>query len=184
MSSRTVKISKFLSLVLRHEPGRIGIQLDSAGWVDVDELLRACTAHQFPFSRDELNQVVATNDKKRFAFSEDGKRIRANQGHSVEVELQYEPSVPPEILYHGTADRFLASIQQDGLIKGNRHHVHLSTELSTAISVGQRHGRPLVFRVLAGQMHRSGHQFFVSANGVWLADHIPANFLQIHTGEQ
>src|SRR5207253_556847 len=98
-------------------------------------------------------QVVATNDKKRFAFSEDGRRIRANQGHSVEVELQYEPSVPPEILYHGTADRFLASIQQNGLIKGNRHHVHLSTDLATAISVGQRHGRPLVFRVLAGEMH-------------------------------
>lgn len=180
MSKHIVTISKFLSLVLRHEPGKIGIQLDSAGWVEVDELLRACAAHQFPFSRDELNLVVATNDKKRFAFSEDGKRIRANQGHSVEVELQYEPSVPPEILYHGTADRFLASIQQNGLIKGNRHHVHLSTDLDTAMSVGQRHGKPLVFRVLAGEMHRSGHQFFVSANGVWLADHIPANFLQIH----
>ena len=180
MSKRIVTISKFLSLVLRHKPEEVGIQLDSAGWVGVDELLRACAGHKFPFSRDELDEVVATNDKKRFAFSEDGKRIRANQGHSVEVELEYQPSVPPEILYHGTADRFLASIQQNGLIKGNRHHVHLSTDLETAISVGQRHGRPLVFYVLAGDMHRAGHKFFVSANGVWLADHIPANFLQIH----
>jgi putative RNA 2'-phosphotransferase len=159
MSKRIVTISKFLSLVLRHKPEEIGIQLDSAGWVDVDELLSACAANQFPFSRDELDKVVATNDKKRFAFSEDGKRIRANQGHSVEVELEYEPSVPPEILYHGTADRFPDSIQQKGLIKGNRHHVHLSTELETAISVGQRHGRPLVFCVLAGDMHRAGYKF-------------------------
>jgi putative RNA 2'-phosphotransferase len=180
MSKRIVTISKFLSLVLRHKPEEVGIQLDSAGWVDVDKLLNACAAHQFPFSRAELDEVVATNDKKRFAFSEDGKRIRANQGHSVEVELAYQPSVPPEILYHGTADRFLDSIQQKGLIKGNRHHVHLSIDVETAINVGQRHGRPLVFCVLAGEMHRAGHKFFVSTNGVWLADHIPANFLQIH----
>lgn len=177
MSSRIVSISKFLSLVLRHQPEEIGIQLDSAGWVGVEELLKACAEHRFPFTHKELNEVVANNDKKRFSFSEDGQRIRANQGHSVKVELEYEPSVPPENLYHGTADRFLESIQKQGLLKRNRHHVHLSVDLPTAINVGQRHGRPLVFLVRAGDMHRAGHRFFVSANGVWLTEHVPAEFL-------
>src|SRR5690348_12196580 len=126
MAADNVKISKFLSLVLRHKPEEIGITLDDAGWVDVDTLLAACAKHRFPLTREQLETVVATSDKKRFAFNETGTRIRANQGHSVEVELGYAPAQPPEILYHGTADRFIDSIRRQGLVKGKRHHVHLS----------------------------------------------------------
>jgi putative RNA 2'-phosphotransferase len=179
MNDKIVKISKFLSLVLRHQPDKIGIELDSAGWVSVDALLRACANHRTPITREELEFVVLNNDKKRFALSEDGKRIRANQGHSVEVELDYAPSVPPEILYHGTADRFLPAIQTQGLLKGKRHHVHLSREESTAFNVGQRHGKPVVLEIRAGDLHRTGQPFYVSANGVWLTDHVPAEFLEV-----
>src|SRR5215472_3275520 len=121
-----IRISKFLSLILRHEPERVGLKLDSAGWIDVTELLEAVNRHGTSLTLDELKHVVATNDKKRFAFSEDGKRIRANQGHSVEVEVRYEPQTPPELLYHGTPERFVESIRATGLNKGQRHHVHLS----------------------------------------------------------
>jgi putative RNA 2'-phosphotransferase len=179
MEDHYVKISKFLSLVLRHKPDKIGIELDTAGWVGINKLLDACTAHGFPIARDELEFVVVNNDKQRFAFSEDGRRIRASQGHSVEVELAYEPSVPPELLYHGTTQRFLSSIQAQGLLKGKRHHVHLSRDAATALAVGKRHGKPVVLQIRSGDMHRAGHVFFLSANGVWLTDHVPAGFLEI-----
>ncbi len=172
------RISKFLSLVLRHEPAKAGLTLDTAGWVEVDALLRGCAEAGRPFSRQDLERVVAENDKKRFAFSEDGRRIRANQGHSVEVELAYTATPPPELLYHGTADRFIDSIQREGLRKAQRHHVHLSADRRVAIEVGRRHGRPVVLVVAAGAMHRTGHTFFISANGVWLTDHVPPAFLK------
>src|SRR5688572_10518889 len=124
----TVKTSKFLSLILRHEPERVGLTLDAAGWVEVAELLRAVNAHGVQLTREQLEHVVTTNEKKRFAFSDDGQRIRASQGHSVEIDLQYEPQVPPEILYHGTATRFLDDIRAHGLQKMARHDVHLSAE--------------------------------------------------------
>jgi putative RNA 2'-phosphotransferase len=184
MNNKIVSMSKFLSLVLRHQPEKIGIELDSAGWVSVDALLRACARHGSPIAREELELIVASNDKKRFAFSEDGARIRASQGHSVEVELQYEPSVPPEILYHGTAERFLPAIRTEGLLKGKRHHVHLSRDEPSAFSVGQRHGKPIVLRIRAGELHRAGQPFYVSANGVWLTDHVPASFLEIEPAEK
>lgn len=177
MKNNEVKISKFLSLVLRHQPQMIGLMLDSAGWVNVDELLTACNVNGFSLTREMLDAIVRNNDKQRFAFSEDGLRIRASQGHSVEVELAYEPAVPLPILYHGTVDRFLVSIRANGLVKGNRHHVHLSAEVKTAEIVGNRRGKAVVLEVLAAQMHDNGHAFFLSANGVWLTDHVPPAYL-------
>lgn len=173
----TVKVSKFLSLVLRHEPGLIGISLDSAGWVSVEELLHACVAHGRALSLGELRAVVEGNDKRRFSFSEDGSRIRANQGHSVPVELGYETAEPPEILYHGTVEKFLPSIMKEGLEKRERHHVHLSADVETASRVGGRRGRPIVLKVESGRMRRDGHEFFLSANGVWLTERVPPEYL-------
>ncbi|MFN8489087.1 MAG: RNA 2'-phosphotransferase [Caldilineaceae bacterium] len=178
---RFTRISKFLSLVLRHQPDKIGITLDKAGWVAVTELLRACQQHGFPITLEELKTVVATSDKQRFAFSEDGTRIRANQGHSVDVELGYQPVTPPAMLYHGTAERFLPSIQQQGLVKGQRHHVHLSADEATAQKVGARHGKPVVLQVQSGLMHRAGCLFYQSENGVWLTAHVPVAYLVLPT---
>ena len=174
----STKQSKFLSLVLRHDPARIGITLDSAGWTDVGALLAATAAHGTPISREELAHLVATSDKQRFALSPDGERIRANQGHSVEVELELAPATPPAILYHGTVDRFLASIRDNGLIKGARHHVHLSADLGTAEKVGGRRGRPVILVVRAADMVAAGHPFLVSENGVWLTEHVPPAFIE------
>lgn len=176
-----VRLSKFLSLVLRHQPEKAGLTLDSAGWIDIDELLRGCAAAGVGLDRATLDAIVAGSDKQRFAFSADGRRIRANQGHSIEVDLAYSPASPPEVLYHGTADRFWSSIQREGLLKGRRHHVHLSEGFETAVAVGRRHGRPFVLRVAAGEMHRRDFVFFRSANGVWLTDHVPAAFLSLET---
>lgn len=173
----SVKTSKFLSLVLRHEPEKIGLTLDEAGWVPVADLLAALARHRHPLTEAELGEVVATSDKKRFAFSEDGTRIRASQGHSVEVDLGYEPATPPAILHHGTVDRFIESIREKGLIKGQRHHVHLSADVATATIVGQRRGKPVLLTINAEGMHAAGCAFFRSANGVWLTEHVPSRFI-------
>jgi putative RNA 2'-phosphotransferase len=172
------RTSKFLSLVLRHEPQRIGLQLDPAGWVDVDVLLAACRNHGTLIEREELDEVVATSEKKRFAFSDDGRRIRASQGHSIEVSLGYTPQTPPPRLFHGTTTRFLDSIRHEGLTKRERHHVHLSADTETAHNVGNRHGKPAILIVRADAMHVAGHAFFLSENGVWLTDSVPATFLE------
>ena len=173
---RTVKVSKYLSKHLRHQPERIGITLDENGWVAVDELMRAAAAHGFRFTRAELDHVVAVNDKRRFTI--DGTRIRANQGHTVEVDLDLPTAEPPAYLYHGTVARSLEAIRAEGLRPMNRHHVHLSPDRETATRVGARRGRPVVLPVDAGAMHRAGHVFHVSANGVWLADAVPPEFLR------
>ena len=173
-----VSTSKFLSLVLRHDPARIGVELDSAGWVEVDVLLAAAQRAGVRIDRALLERVVAENDKRRFAFSPDGTRIRASQGHSVEVELGLEPIRPPDVLFHGTATRFLDSIRRQGLIAGSRTHVHLSADEATALNVGQRHGRPVVLVVDAAAMHAAGHAFYRSDNGVWLTGAVPALHLR------
>jgi putative RNA 2'-phosphotransferase len=179
MKDRSVKISKFLSLVLRHKPETIGLRLDEAGWVNVADLLAALDAHGRPVTRAELEATVADNDKKRFAFDEDGTRLRASQGHSVEVELDYAPAVPPAVLYHGTVEKFLPSIRQQGLLKGRRHHVHLSADVATAQKVGARRGRPVILSVKAAAMQTDGHVFYLSANGVWLTDAVPPAYLEL-----
>jgi putative RNA 2'-phosphotransferase len=177
MSKKDVSQSKFLSLVLRHQPEAIGVSLDPNGWIDVEVLLEAMARHGKKLSREDLERLVRESDKQRFTLSEDGKRIRANQGHSVEVDLALTPQTPPEILYHGTVDRFLDSILATGLRKGDRHHVHLSANVETAQKVGERRGKPVILEVLSGDMHRAGHPFFLSNNGVWLVEHVPTQFI-------
>ena len=177
-SQRLVKVSKYLSKHLRHQPERLGLTLAPGGWVTVEELLRACADHQFPVTRDELDEVVARNDKQRLSFDPTGELIRANQGHSVEVDLQLGPVTPPAILYHGTAEKFVEPILREGLRKMARHHVHLSKDMETARKVGSRHGRPIIFQVDAQRMHADGHAFYCSANGVWLVDSVAPNYLQ------
>jgi putative RNA 2'-phosphotransferase len=169
--------SKFLSLVLRHDPARIGISLDSAGWTDVDALLAACAAHGHPLTRGQLDHLVASSDKQRFALSADGTRIRANQGHSVSVELGLAPQQPPARLHHGTVAAALAGIRAEGLQKRARHHVHLSADLPTAKRVGSRRGAPLLLTVRADEMVAAGLLFYRSENGVWLTDHVPPQFI-------
>ena len=177
MSPRLTKVSKYLAKYLRHAPGELGLTLQPGGWVAVDDLMTAAEKNGFPISYDELVECVETNDKKRYSFDESGDLIRANQGHSVEVDLQLEERELPAVLYHGTVDRFLPSILSVGLIKGRRHHVHLSKDVETARKVGARRGEPVVLTVDAGRMHGDGHEFFVSANGVWLTDAVPPGYL-------
>ena len=178
-----VKTSKYLSLVLRHEPELVGLDLDSAGWVEEDKLMHAMNQNGVPLTLDLLKHIVATSDKKRFAFSEDGLRIRASQGHSVEVNLQYEPRVPPELLYHGTAARFLDSIRINGLLRMERHDVHLAAETKVTLQVGGRHGKPVLLVIRAKEMHQAGHVFRRSANGVWLVNHVPPQFIEFPANE-
>jgi putative RNA 2'-phosphotransferase len=170
--------SKFLSLVLRHRPETIGIELDESGWVKVETLLDAMQKHRKPISRENLNQVVTTNDKQRFEFSADGHSIRARQGHSLNVDLGYKAARPPEFLVHGTPQQFVASIQATGLKKQQRHHVHLHENKTTAIQAGGRRGKPVLLNILASKMHAAGHEFFVTENGVWLTDHVPVEFIE------
>lgn len=177
---RLVKVSKYLSRALRHQPERLGITLDAAGWVGVDDLLAACAARNFAVTRDELDQVIASNDKQRFALSEDGTRIRANQGHTVEVDLGLAAAVPPDALFHGTVGRVVDTILTEGLRPMDRHDVHLSPDLDTATRVGARRGRPVVLVVDAARMHRDGHEFRVSDNGVWLVAAVPPEYLRRH----
>lgn len=154
------------------------MKLDPQGWLNINDLIQQANRSGFPLSLELLHDVVATSDKQRFALSDDGLRIRANQGHSVKsVELELQPTAPPEQLFHGTVASFIASIRQQGLLKRSRNHVHLSAELDTAKKVGSRRGKPIVLTVASGRMHESGQQFFVSANGVWLTDSVPAEFL-------
>lgn len=175
--SSATHLSKFLSLVLRHKPETIGIQLDPQGWVTVTLLLEKMAQHGQALTREDLDTLVKDNQKQRFALSEDGNSIRANQGHSVAVELDYHPQTPPEILYHGTVARFLDSIRTQGLSKGQRHHVHLSADTVTAAKVGERRGKPVVLKIAAGQMHHDGHVFYRSANGVWLVEQVPPGYI-------
>jgi putative RNA 2'-phosphotransferase len=174
---RLVTISKFLAKHLRHAPEALGLTLQPGGWVSVNDLLAASEGAEFPISYDELIECVETNDKKRFSFDDTGDLIRANQGHSVEVELHLEEKEPPAVLFHGTVERFLASIMAEGLKKGKRHHVHLSKDMDTARKVGARRGKPVILQVAAGTMYVQGFRFFLSVNGVWLTESVPTAFL-------
>jgi putative RNA 2'-phosphotransferase len=178
---RIVKVSKYLSRALRHQPGRIGISLDAAGWVEIDELLAACAARNFRVTRAELDLVVELNDKKRFAVSEDGSRIRASQGHTVEVDLGLAVAEPPPELFHGTVGRVVDVILSEGLKPMDRHAVHLSPDVDTARRVGARRGRPVVLSVDAARMRADGHEFQVSDNGVWLVTAVPPEYLRRHS---
>ena len=178
MRTELVRHSRFLSRVLRHAPDSIGLSLDDAGWADVDILIDRARAHGVELDRALLDEIVETNDKRRYAFDPSGRRIRASQGHSVDVDLGLVPVEPPERLYHGTATRFLQSILRDGLRRGRRRHVHLSTDVETARRVGARHGMPAILGVQAHAMHVGGHVFLRADNGVWLVDTVPKAFLE------
>lgn len=169
-----------MSKYLRHRPQELGLQLAPGGWVPVDTLLEACARRGFPIGREELDEVVARNDKKRFAFDESGARIRAQQGHSVPVNLELAPATPPPVLYHGTPERNLPKILRDGLLKMSRHHVHLSPDEASAATVGARRGRAVVFIVDARAMRRDGWTFYRSGNGVWLVECVPSRYLTLY----
>lgn len=166
-------------MILRHKPETVGVVLDKSGWIDIDILLSAIkSSGNSGWSRELLEEIVRDNDKKRFSISEDGKQIRANQGHSVKVNLDYEPTEPPSKLFHGTVKKFVDSIKVNGLQKMKRHHVHLSADVGTAKQVGSRRGSPVIFVVDATRMYKDGYEFYISDNGVWLTDHVPFKYLE------
>ena len=178
-NAKLTTISKFMSLVLRHQPQKIGLELDAAGWTSVEKLLARSAAAGRVITRDELNEVVATSDKRRFALSDDGLRIRANQGHSIDVDLGLAAIAPPEWLFHGTASRFVDSILQSGLERRSRHHVHLTEDAVVGQAVGRRYGKAVILRIAAGAMAAQGHAFFRSANDVWLVEAVPPQFIGV-----
>lgn len=170
-------IGKYISLILRHKPEIIGITLDEHGWARVDRLIEGIRK-DYDFNMEMLEEIVANNNKKRYSFNEDKTLIRANQGHSIPVDVELPQKMPPDILYHGTAEEFVASIDEQGLIPGTRLYVHLSVDTDTAHNVGRRHGKPVIYEVLAGEMHKAGYEFFCSVNGVWLTKSVPVEFLR------
>jgi putative RNA 2'-phosphotransferase len=177
MEASLVRLSRFLSRVLRHDPARIGLHLDPSGWADVQELLERATEANVPLTGELLDAVVEQNDKQRFVFSEDRSRIRASQGHTIPVDLQLIAAPAPDVLYHGTGHQFVDAILAEGLTPQGRHHVHLSGDPVTATAVGRRHGRPIVLAIDARQMQADGQPLYRSANGVWLADAVAARYL-------
>ena len=177
--NRLTRVSKFLSYHLRHRPDLLNLKLASGGWVEVDKLLQAAEERNFSLSFGELQRVVEQNGKKRFSFNPQGNLIRANQGHSVAVDLQLKPLNPPDILYHGTHSDAIVAITQQGLKKMSRHHVHLSSDIDTAKSIGTRRGRPIIIAVNSRAMSEAGYLFYRSDNGVWLSETVPSQYLQI-----
>ncbi|MEL7118426.1 MAG: RNA 2'-phosphotransferase [Bacteroidota bacterium] len=172
------RISKFLSLILRHRPEVVEIKLDDGGWAKVEELIQKVNAKGEQLTLEQLEFIVDNNDKKRFTFNDDKTLIRASQGHSIEVDLGLQQKTPPSILYHGTAVKNIASIEKQGLLKRNRNHVHLSANIELAIQVGQRHGKPVVFEIDALTMNKDGYRFFLSKNEVWLTEEVPVKYLK------
>jgi putative RNA 2'-phosphotransferase len=171
------KKSKLISKILRHKPEMAGLTLDSEGWVSVDKLLKGLKELGSPITIFGLKDIVDNNDKKRFAFSDDMKMIRANQGHSVNINLNYDEVKPPDVLFHGTVEKFIRDIHRDGLKKMNRHHVHLSSDIKTAELVGSRRGIPLILAINTNEMHRNGHKFYLSDNNVWLTERVPSKYI-------
>jgi len=172
-----IRASRKLSLVLRHKPEAIGLELDARGWADVKSLLRKMSASGTNLTLADLEEIVAQNDKKRFAFSPDGRKIRASQGHSIDVDLQLESLTPPAKLFHGTATTSVDSILATGLQSRSRQHVHLSLDLETATKVGARHGKPVILTIDAAAMHAAGYKFYCSANNVWLTNEVPKEYI-------
>lgn len=177
MTKQLDHLSKFLSLILRHKPEQIGLQLDDQGWAEISVLIQQAQHANVVLTKSLLHEIVTNNKKQRFALSADGLRIRANQGHSLSIELNLMAQVPPDVLLHGTATRFLDAIRATGLSKMQRHHVHLTTDSDIAQTVGARYGKAVVLSVDAKTMHEQGAQFFCSANGVWLVDSVAPEFI-------
>jgi len=185
MRKELVGVSKFLSMILRHKPDAIGITLDAEGWTDIQTLIDNAAIYQKdaslePLTKELLDEIVDTNEKRRFEYSEDGWQIRARQGHSVDINLGYDSKPPPQYLYHGTAKRFVPGIRAEGLDKRKRHHVHLSKDHDTAVSVGKRHGDPFVLRIDCQTMAKDGYDFFETGNNVWLVDNVPVKYIDFN----
>ncbi len=172
-----MKASRFMSMILRHKPDAIGISLDEHGWADVEELIKG-VSKKYPFDRNILEEIVRTDDKQRYSFNEDKTLIRANQGHSIPVDVELEIVDPPEFLWHGTGEKYTESIERIGLVPKSRLYVHLSVDAETAINVGKRHGKPVVYRVRSGEMSEQGYVFYRSKNGIWLTKAVPIEFLE------
>lgn len=182
MSSELTETSRFISLILRHKPEVIGASLDKHGWMDADTLIDGINrTGQHHLDRDILEKIVREDEKQRYSFNEDHTKIRANQGHSIPVDVELKECEPPEILYHGTGEKYRKSIDEQGLIPKSRLYVHLSKDAETARKVGSRHGKPVIYQVLAGQMQKDGYQFFLSENGVWLTKKVPVGYLCLDT---
>ncbi|MBI1306940.1 MAG: RNA 2'-phosphotransferase [Bacteroidetes bacterium] len=177
MMTDEIKISKFLSLVLRHKPETIDLKLDENGWADTNSLIEGMHDAKFSVDLEILKVIVKSSDKQRFKFNEDFTKIRANQGHSIDVDLKLEKKEPPEILFHGTALKNIDSIKQNGLLKQNRHHVHLSSNSETARKVGMRYGTPIVLEIEAGKMNKDGIEFYLSDNGIWLTENVDTKYI-------
>ena len=178
-SKHDIKLGRFISLVLRHEPSAAGISLDENGWADVARLIEGVNRTGRSLDMEALERIVRENSKGRYSFSDDRTRIRANQGHSVAVDVELVAQMPPDVLYHGTATRFLQAILHDGLIPRGRQHVHLSADTATAENVGSRHGKPMVLAIDAAAMVRDGHIFWLSENGVWLCLQVPRQYVRL-----
>lgn len=174
-------ISKFISLILRHKPETIGITLDCHGWANTDELISGIAERNKGFNMEMLEEIVRNDNKQRYSFNEDKTLIRANQGHSIQVDVELKKNSPPEILYHGTAEKYVKSINENGLIPKSRLYVHLSSDKETAINVGKRHGKPYVYKVLSREMWRDGYDFYLSENGVWLTRNVPIQYIELLT---
>lgn len=172
------RIGKFISLVLRHSPEVIGLELDENGWASVDELIAKSKKKRYNYTFDDLVEIVETNDKKRYSFNEKRTKIRANQGHSIDIDLNLTPVEPPQYLYHGTATRFVGFIREEGIVKGSRQHVHLSKDKDTAVKVGTRHGKPEVLTIRTGKMFEDGILFYLSDNGVWLTEYVDPKYIE------
>ena len=180
--ARLVELSKYLSWVLRHRPDAVDVELDDGGWTDVEALIAACATDGRAVSRDDLDALIHHGEKRRFELSSDGARIRAIQGHSVDIDLGHEPASPPAVLFHGTVERFLDGIRREGLVRGRRHHVHLSETRAAAEAVGARRGCAVVIEIDASRMAGDGHSFYRAPNGVWLTDHVPPGYLSSPRG--
>lgn len=179
MSKKHTDISKFLSYILRHQPEAVGLSLDKDGWAVITDLILCAKQEGYILDPDIIQAVITSSDKKRFILSDDGLHIRAAQGHSTQqVDIAYQEKTPPDILYHGTATRFISEIREQGLLPMSRQYVHLSTDEVTAIQVGQRHGKPLVLKIKALTMYEQGFKFFQAENGVWLTSSVPYQFIQ------
>ncbi len=177
MTNKT-NLSRFIALILRHKPEAVGITLDEHGWASVSELLSGINACGNEIDMQTLEEIVVEDEKQRYSFNDDKTKIRANQGHSVNVDVELKKAEPPEILYHGTGEKYVASIKSEGLKPKSRLYVHLSNDRETAVKVGSRHGKPVVFQVNSGEMSRNGYEFFLSENGVWLTKIVPAEYLR------
>ena len=171
-------ISKYMSLILRHKPDVIGIELDEHGWANVDELVNGIEKNNHGFNVEMLEEIVKSDSKQRYSFNQDKTLIRANQGHSIPVDVELEEKQPPEFLYHGTGEKYVESIDKIGLIPKSRLYVHLSKDVDTAEQVGKRHGKEIIYQVNAGQMYRDGYKFFLSVNNVWLTKEVPVKYLE------